>query len=273
MGQMCQAQEIGGNHTIVCCGVDRVHDAVLGAIVRHFIMTFDSSILGTEVQVGSMELKPSEMVIKICDVVVENPGDAGHWKSPHILKAKEVKVDLDGETMVYSHGQEVLVQAIQIQDLEIIFEPKSLHESNVSGIMEHLQEQQEKMNELDDNLKQHFDIVRKPNKPPVVKLQRVDINGIHLKVCMHGHHGPQISLADIHYDDFEKEHGIKDTMHVAQILLNTLMKSAADNAKSAVKDFGHHAVDAAKGVEHSIESAVTGAAHSVTSKIHFPHKR
>lgn len=249
-------------------------------------MTFDSSLLGTDVQVGSMELRPSTMVIEVRDVVVENPADTGHWKSPYILKAREARVDLDGETLAYSRGKEVLVQDIQIQDLDLIFEPKSMHESNVSGIQKHLDEQQKKVEEMQDRL----ELTEEQRKPPQVKLQKVGITGIRLKVCVHGHYGPQLSLADIHYDDFEKQHGVKDGMHVANVLLKTLMKSAADNAKSAVKDFGHHVVDSAKSAEHHVESALMGAEHcvgsaiggaahganslatSVNSKLHFPHK-
>jgi len=210
-------------------------------------MKFDSSLLGTEVHIGDMNLDLASMAIVVNDLLLENPkGGKNVWKSEYLLKADKVQIDVEGEKFVFSMGKEMLVENVHAEGVSIIYEP-TLRSSNVTDFLHYLGEPPE----VDGDLE--------------VMLKKVAIKGVGLKVHVHSI-GPHVELADIHFEDFAKEnHGATGIMHIVHILLGTLLKSAAATAKDAVEGAVYKPLHAAEGLA---SAAVTSVEHDAGKAAH-----
>eukprot|EP00930_Biecheleria_cincta_P005245 TRINITY_DN106167_c0_g1_i1.p1 TRINITY_DN106167_c0_g1~~TRINITY_DN106167_c0_g1_i1.p1 ORF type:complete len:244 (-),score=55.28 TRINITY_DN106167_c0_g1_i1:120-851(-) len=203
------------------------HSNLLGALIASLVTCFDSS-LGLEVTVGSLDVNPESMEVEVQDLTINNPLD-GSWKSDHILHCKKLLVNISAVEFIKSWGKEVLVQELLIKGVDLIYEP-ALGSSNFAKLQEKLGGPAQ----ADEKQK--------------VKLQKVDVEDVGLKVYVHGI-GPRLSLADIRYDDFDKEHGgVSGFMEIVFILLSTVMKSVAFNLEGVAAG----AADATKSVMHRV---------------------
>lgn len=199
------------------------HSNLLGAFIASLATNFDSS-LGLEVTVGSLDVNPVSMEIEVRDLTLDNPL-RGSWKSDHLLHCKKLLVNISATEFIKSWGKEVVAQEVVIQGVDLIYEP-GWGSSNFAKLQEQLGKPPQ------------------PDKDQKIKLHKLRVQDVGLKVYVHGM-GPRLNLADIQYEDFDKEHGgVSGFMEIVFILLSTMLKSVAFNLEGAA--FG--AAGAAKSV-------------------------
>lgn len=192
-----------------CCqGNGDSHGNLLGAVIASLATHFDNS-LGLEVTVGSLDVNPVSMQVEVQDLTLDNPL-GGSWKSDYLLHCKKLLVNISATEFMKSLGKEIVAEEVVIQGVNVIYEP-GWGSSNFAKLQENL------------------------GKPPPVnndlkiKLHKLHVKDVGLKVYVHGM-GPRLSLADIQYEDFDKEHsGVSGFTDIVYILLSTVLKSVAFN--------------------------------------------
>jgi len=175
--------------------------------------SFDSSLLGVTVTVGAMHIEPMMARIEVEDVTVQNP--AG-YRSPFLLHADRVVLDLDLQKLILSVGQDVDVQELVMSGVDVIYE-RSWSSSN-----------------LHDSLKALTDLGEKLHMPkpaefhPEVTLHRVAAKDIGAKISssLTAGRGLRLEVGDFSYEDFSRQvHSGRALVDVVRVLLGTLMQS------------------------------------------------
>lgn len=232
MGQGCSSP-------FACCSgaVGSTRDNILGSVIKHTIQSFDKDILGVDVTVGSMNIHAHKWRLEIEDLILQNPEG---FKSPYLLRVKKANADLDGATLVTSFGKSVIVEELNFDGVELIYEPK-LGSSNVKVVKQHIKQCQEDAQRRglapeEDNSKKAPPKEEEKAIEPIV--QKVALSTVSARMHVHGF-GPTVNLKDIKYDNFSQEFaGAHAVMDVINILVSTLLKSALHTIKDNVHNLG-----------------------------------
>jgi len=110
---------------------------VLGWSIKRAIESFDKDLLGVKVTIGEITTDPLEGWVRIANLEVANP-TAHEYVSPYLLKAKELKVDLEMLVLIKSFGKMIEVEDLTLRGVEVIME-KGRESSNIQDLLDHLQ--------------------------------------------------------------------------------------------------------------------------------------
>uniref|UniRef100_A0A7R9ZUP3 Uncharacterized protein n=1 Tax=Pyrodinium bahamense TaxID=73915 RepID=A0A7R9ZUP3_9DINO len=210
-----------------CPRCDQGKDNLLGILIRNAVMTFDQGLLGVDVHVGSMQAVAHLMEVTITDITLDNPPN---FKSDYLLHVKHCRVNFDAMSIIRSMGKKAAVEEVTFQGVDFVYEPR-LKGSNLTELKKNLQQDDKKFE----------------NKEKIeLTVHKVCLTGCVARMFVHGF-GPRLSIADIVYEDFNKEFGgATALMDIIRILLITVLKSALDTAQANVKGAGQAALTTAK---------------------------
>lgn len=113
---------------------------ILGSSIKAGIENFDQDFIGVDVTIGKLVVSPLKGYIHVVDFVVHNPPG---YKTPHMMKALNVKVDIDMWALAKSRGKKLEVDILHFEGFEVIFEKRSMTESNFSHVLHFLKKKEE----------------------------------------------------------------------------------------------------------------------------------
>lgn len=235
---------------LACCCQPPTEGNMLGSLVKSMVERFDSSVLGVEVELGSMSIDPATGRIEVDGLTVFNPEG---WSSAYLLHADRVVVDVEMEKLLYSFGKELHLEELVLDGVDVIYE-KGLTTSNLHDLLEMLETNSTSSAESqpaqsDVKLVLHTILAQNIGAKLATKLTRG--------------HGLRVEVGDLKYDDFDKEMGAgRGLIDIVRLLIMTLIKSvlatvlgkentkaitgAAHGIKDNVKSMGHGTVEVVK---------------------------
>mmetsp|Transcript_16578 Transcript_16578/g.28101 ORF Transcript_16578/g.28101 Transcript_16578/m.28101 type:complete len:368 (-) Transcript_16578:173-1276(-) len=105
-----------------------------GAVLKKWLMDYDTAFLGVDVSVDRMALNPWFGTLLVTDLTVGNPPGYG---SAHLASVGRLFVDVDMGGLVKSLGHRLTVDKVHVQNVDVIYE-RSLSTSNVEDVLKHL---------------------------------------------------------------------------------------------------------------------------------------
>lgn len=235
---------------------------VLGIIFKLAVEGFDKDLLGCEITVRMAAISLLRGWVNIADIVVNNPpfpteGGSDKWSSPHLIKVKRVRADLDMVKLASSGGQVFEFEEILLQDVDVNYDKPWTLKDNVSCILEHLQSlksqdvEQPPADEPEESPPGDDEV--KPNDVKVV-FRKVSIQNVTAQVYVSGPSGVtgqmNVALADLSFPDFEKLNNKElsnpeDPGDVQQELVLFIIRSLMETVAANIGP-GKHIKDAAK---------------------------
>lgn len=192
-----------------CCQ-HRLDGNVLGSLIKSMVEKFDASTLGVEVEIGSLVFDAAVGRVNVDSLTVFNPEG---YHSEYLLHAEKVVVDIDMQKLLYSLGKELHVEELFFDGIDVKWE-QGLHSSNLQDLQRTL----ESYPCLDSSATSEVKVVLH-----TILAQNI---GAKLTTKLTRGHGPRVEVATLRYDDFDKEMGgLRSSMGIARILLQTLIKS------------------------------------------------
>lgn len=216
---------------------------LLGRSIKSAIETFDRRFLGVDIEIGDLSVAVCSGRIDMHGLQVKNPEG---YKSPYLLNASSVAIDLNVTALMFSFGKKIEVDVLELQDIDCIVEyDKALGgTSNVDRVMEHLNHDNKPS---EKKAQQVQDMVNETGKAPPQKaagneilLHKVLFSKIGARVATKLG-GVRVSLGDISFDDFSKENGAHLLEDLVFIIFKSFSKTLMVNitGKSFVDKFMH----------------------------------
>jgi hypothetical protein len=196
---------------------------MLGASIKSAIETFDRKFIGVDIEIGDLSVALCSGRIDMHGLQVKNPEG---YKSPYLLNASSVVIDLNVRALVFSFGKRIEVDVLELQDIDCIVEyDRALGgTSNVDRVMEHLNHDDKPS---EKKAKKVQEMVNETGKAPPKKavgneilLHKVLFSKIGARVAT-SLGGVRVALGDITFDDFSKENG----PHLLEDLVFIIFKS------------------------------------------------
>lgn len=240
---------IGIGNDLHCCAEE------LGKTIAEAIETFDKSILGVDVEIGSFSINMSEGYMDLERLIIRNPPD---YNSAYLLKAEQVLVDVNMPRLIKSCTNEVVIDSLVLKDIHAIME-KSLETSNMQEVLHYI-----------TSANQDDDSAAPPPSPPVPtvssgKLSRqrtiksklpvgkkskdrhfmfhkVEIQDVGVTLRPSGEVGEYVRLnieaGDVYYHDFHREVGHSALPAIFREMLSSILKTLIANI--AGKEVGNY---------------------------------
>jgi len=203
----------------------------MGKAIEFAIETYDTAVIGVDVEIGKLSVNPFEGVIIADGLTIDNPKG---YKSDYLLNAKLVHIDFDMKSLIFSGFSQCKVQKFVLQRVDIIYE-KTWSSSNVHDVLQFLEgdHSEDKDKKAAEEAKKRKAEASKKNKKDAmnVELQEVLVEdvGLRLQGQMIGGHGARLALADIKFDNFTKEVGSGYMDDIVKVLLKSIMKTVVAN--------------------------------------------
>mmetsp|Transcript_46240 Transcript_46240/g.86298 ORF Transcript_46240/g.86298 Transcript_46240/m.86298 type:complete len:409 (+) Transcript_46240:73-1299(+) len=187
------------------------HGNLLGSLVEMAIEEFDESLFGVDTDFGAVKVIVHEGIVEVHDLTIYNP--PGYW-SDYFLHVGRTLVDIDMAAYVSSFGKRVVIERVQMQDVDVIWE-RGMFNSNLLDM-------------------QRFSGTGPDHVSPragraKTTLRKVDLEDISLKLAAYvlAGCGPRVLVPDISYDNFEEEAG--EARYITQALFLSLIASVLTN--------------------------------------------
>lgn len=196
---------------------------LMGRSIKSAIETFDRKFIGVDIEIGDLSVAICSGRVDMHGCQVKNPEG---YKSPYLLNASHVVIDLNTWALISSFGKRIEVDVLELQDIDCIIEyDKALGgTSNVDRIMEHLNHDTKPS---EKKAQQVQEIVNETGKAPPKKeagseilLHKVLFSQIGARVATKLG-GVRVALGDITFNDFSKENGA----HLLEDMIFIIMKS------------------------------------------------
>mmetsp|Transcript_52289 Transcript_52289/g.150618 ORF Transcript_52289/g.150618 Transcript_52289/m.150618 type:complete len:401 (-) Transcript_52289:113-1315(-) len=195
---------------LVTTGILLLHFCA-GAVLQSCISSFDTSFLGTTVEIDHLDLHPFRGLLTINGLTVRNPQG---YRSEYLLRADRVLIDLDTLPLMLSLGHSINVNSLSLQGASIFYE-QALTTSNVEDVV--------------NTLRRHLQLsaIAPTIQGRTILLHKVDVQGVQARAAASFalSLGLTIWLADLHFADFEKETGSNTVEAAILVLYETLLKS------------------------------------------------
>jgi hypothetical protein len=247
----------------------------LGPAVKAAIENLDKKALGVDIVVDSVSVNTFSARVEIKGLKVCNPSG---YDAAHMLEIDTLLLDLNFQVLMCSLLKslfssapiQVIVSHFVFVKFQAMVEKHSLHTSNVKQILDHVSELTKKKENQDDPGKTEDDpgkteagtgaasesvgeagdtdsANKKPKtkpKPQItireIKIQDIDVR-FQVEGQIFGKHldsGCDITIADVDYEDFSKDHGSHIADDTALFILETLLKMIVTNI--AGRKVGNH---------------------------------
>merc|ERR1719161_473147 len=212
---------------------------LMGRSIKSAIETFDQKFLGVDIEIGDLSVAICSGRVDMQGFQVKNPEG---YKSPYLLNASAVVIDLNVVALVTSLGKRIEVDVLQLDDIDCIVEYDKAFggTSNVDRVMEHLNHDAKPS---EKKAKQVESVVNETGKAPPKKapskeivMHNVLFSDIGARVATKLG-GVRVAIGDIKFDDFSKENGpglLEDIVFIIMksftktLLVNITGKSFAD---------------------------------------------
>jgi len=250
-------------------------NSTVSSIVHKTIERFDKRHLGVDIDLGHITSNLGRGYVSLHNFVIHNPeggvepydASAGifcypvshrKYKSPYLLNARDVVIDVDVWMYIRSFGKRIEIENIVFRHVDLICE-KTWSSSNIHEVLDFMEERTHKKKEEGKTQTQggkaSASISGKDpeqgGKPGDKKggkkegkgakctadqtelvLRRVVVEevGLRVEAQMLGGFGMRLEISDIHYHDFATEVGESMADDVARVLLTSILKSAIVNA-------------------------------------------
>jgi len=203
-----------------------IHASLLGSLIEGAIEHFDNELVGVNVDFGFLNVKAAEGVVEIADFTMENPDE--YW-SDYFIHVGHCVVDIDMAAYALSLGKNVVVQRLELNDVEVVWE-RGFFTSNFNDIMDffhHHKAKTQKSPEQTSGSSSHAP----GTSGRSTKVMEVAMNKISLKIAFHklAGCGPRIVANDIYYEDFSQEMSSGSSTDVLPLLTRTLVESLLVN--------------------------------------------
>lgn len=224
---------------LICMMLTSFGAAMLGRSIKSAIETFDQKFLGVDIEIGDLSVAICSGRVDMQGFQVKNPEG---YKSPYLLNASTVVIDLNVVALVTSLGKRIEVDVLQLDDIDCIVEYDKAFggTSNVDRVMEHLNHDAKPS---EKKAKQVESVVNETGKAPPKKapskeivMHNVLFSDIGARVATKLG-GVRVAIGDIKFDDFSKENGpglLEDIVFIIMksftktLLVNITGKSFAD---------------------------------------------
>lgn len=181
----------------------------LGILLKITVEAVDRHVFGCDIWVHMAAISLLSGWVNIADVTVENPkfpieGSTTTWSTPHLMKVKRVRADLDMVQLAMSGGTVFEFEEILLQDVEVNYDKPWMLKDNVSTVSENIARATASASEK-------FGASSSDSSDQDVKVifHRITIQGISAQVFVSGPSGlggqMNVALADIHFDDFASQ--------------------------------------------------------------------
>ncbi|CAE7634773.1 unnamed protein product [Symbiodinium sp. CCMP2592] len=192
------------------------HGNLLGGLVESFVEKFDQSFLGVETDFGAVKVIVHEGVIEVHDLTIYNP--PGYW-SDYFLHIGRTLVDIDMATYIASFGKHVVIEKVQLQDVDVIWE-RGFFASNLLDLQNLSSDQGTGASSPAADGAEDSGVT--------TTLRNVEVEDITLKFASYllAGCGPRAMAPDIHYDNFEEAmEASATTSSLIPMLILTLVES------------------------------------------------
>eukprot|EP00927_Polykrikos_kofoidii_P034480 TRINITY_DN29256_c0_g1_i1.p1 TRINITY_DN29256_c0_g1~~TRINITY_DN29256_c0_g1_i1.p1 ORF type:complete len:335 (+),score=76.94 TRINITY_DN29256_c0_g1_i1:257-1261(+) len=264
------AQPAAGTGAAAAMG-GATHGNLLGGLVKRVVENFDTSALGVTVCLDSVRFNPVGGIIEARGLTVNNPHG---YRSPYLLRAERVILEVDVQAMILSLGARLDVEEVVFEGLEVIYE-KSITTSNLGDLAARLAAARRAEaaaaagagagGVVGAGCDVRKDSMSSDKKHLQVTLHRVLARDVHARVVSFYSplKGVRLDVGDVSYRDVDTRAGRERALNdVVRTLLATLLRrvlAAAVGERAATALLG--AVSrASDGVVHGVGSVVRDAA-------------
>lgn len=207
----------------------------LGSTIQTAIETYDTSVIGVDVEFGSLTVLLYQGRICLTDMVVKNP-EGRDFKSDYLMKASKVVIDIGVLDLIKSGLKKIVVEEVTLEGIDAIVEYKGMFggESNVHDVLESLNgsEAGQETQEEDIKTKPEGTPEEKPPKPEgggrVIVIKTVVIRDIGMKLQT-SLLGARVAAADLEFDDFSQANSAYKVQTVLYLLLKSVVKTVLAN--------------------------------------------
>lgn len=105
-----------------------------GAVLKKWLMDYDTAFLGVDVTVDGVALNPWFGTLQVKNLTIGNPPGYG---SEHLAHVGRLFVDVDMGGLVRSLGHRLTLDKVQVKNVDVIYE-RALTTSNIEDVLKHL---------------------------------------------------------------------------------------------------------------------------------------
>jgi hypothetical protein len=215
---------------------------LVGTLARAGLETFDTDILGVDVDAESIVFDTLSGVLKVDNLVVYNP--AGFETTPYMIKAGKVVLDINTCALTSSCFKHIDVELCQFTDVEIQVEANS-QGTNIKKMLSHLEQKEQRP---DTGKKQGSNISLNMSSRTLqraqrtcsllrhskdaVELHRVIVHNVFVRFTgnvMGQHPSMNLEVGDLNWDDFSSQAGVHKTADIVAVLMKGILKSVLSN--------------------------------------------
>lgn len=198
-------------------GVDPLSD-----VIRIGLDDLGPSVLGTDIDIEYLNVSVFRGWIDIRGLVVKNPPG---YKSPHLLTAGRIFVDLDTQKFLGKccSTDHLTVETVEASNIELILETKGwgcAATSNLQDILAILEEEN-----ISTDPPQNLDVQQLKVSRVRAWVQAEQLNSSSF----------EIDLPDLSYSNFSKEFGANSTRDILAVVARSLLQSASVNTSTAMR--------------------------------------
>ena len=215
-------------------------------------------VLGTNVSVESLDIKPFKGRVEIRNLIVDNPSDS--YSSEYAMKLEVVDVDIDLSTIL---KDKIRIEELTMKKVDIVYETNVIN-SNLQEILDNVK----KLDSKEKSEKTEEKTEKKKSKEKTLQVDKIELEEVGVTVQAKGTEaGLPIKITiDPMGPLGEDEEGITPTGLAVRILgaiVTTAVKSAGGSVSEAAAVIGDATVDAAAGAAAAAVDAGKSAVDAV----------
>lgn len=211
-------------------GVSWIFARCLGAFVKTSIESLDQTMIGVDVEIGSLWINPIQVYMLVENVTIFNPEG---YQAPYLMKIDKVLIDVDASALFRSFGKDIVVDELVFTGLDTIY-AKKMFTSNFNDVMDFMDGDDTEERRLSRTSTMSEGDAKTSSAKKVqsgrnITLHKVRVEDVGMKMEMEigGGVGPRLEVGNICYEDFSEEMGGQGTMlrSAISLLLRTILKS------------------------------------------------
>jgi len=216
---------------LICAIIFYFGAMVLGYSIKSAIETFDRRFLGVDIEIGDLSVAICSGRIDMHGFQVKNPEG---YKSPYLLNASTVVIDLNTTAFLTSFGNRIEVDILEMKDIDCIVEYDKAFggTSNVDRVMEFLNHEskpsEKKAKQVESTVNETGKAPPKKAASKEVVVHKVLFSDIGARVATKLG-GVRVAVGDIKLDDFSKEVGAHLLEDVVYFIMKTFTKTLLVN--------------------------------------------
>lgn len=204
----------------------------LGKAIECGVESFDKKVIGTDVEIGSLDVSIRKGRVEMKGMTVQNPPG---WTEPYIFKVDQVLIDINMASLIRSRGQRVEVTAIKFNGVDAIVEFEGAlptGKSNVQDILDFMSKNTDEEKPSEASAPKCVVAtqpkVKGDKSSREIVVHKLEIKDLGARVATRMV-GSRFAVGDIDYPDFSQNTGACMIDDVVCIVLKTLTKTVLSN--------------------------------------------